>query len=104
MLDAMQHYRVATIKGYGLTCGPQVLQTNRLYLSILCLLSSSFLLIHCKMISIQGNETGFSLFKGYVYGIRLSHIFEAPSFSNEKSGKFEIPSISIKNLGFQSKY
>ena len=32
------------------------------------------------------------------YGIRLSHILEIPSISNEK------PSISIKNLGFRSKY
>ena len=39
------------------------------------------------------------------YGIRLSHILEIPSISNEKpSISIEIPSISIKNLGFRSKY
>ena len=39
------------------------------------------------------------------YGIRLSHIFKIPSISNEKPGiSIKIPSISIKNLGFQSKY
>ena len=36
-----------------------------------------------------------------LYRIRLSHIFEIPSISNEKpSISIEIPSISIKNLGF----
>ena len=36
-----------------------------------------------------------------MYGIRLSHIFDIPSISNEKpSISMEIPSISIKNLGF----
>ena len=54
-----------------------------------------------------------------IYGIRLSHIFEIPSNSNEKpsisidipsisievpSISIEVPSISIKNLGFRSKY
>ena len=40
-----------------------------------------------------------------MYGIRLSHIFEIPSISNEKpSISIKIPSISIKNLGFRSKY
>ena len=40
-----------------------------------------------------------------IYGIRLSHIFEIPSTSNKKrSISIEIPSISIKNLGFRSKY
>ena len=40
-----------------------------------------------------------------IYGIRLSHIFEIPSVSNEKpSISIEIPSISIENLGFRSKY
>ena len=39
------------------------------------------------------------------YGIRLPHIFETPSISNEKpSISIEIPSISIENLGFRSKY
>ena len=39
------------------------------------------------------------------YGIRLSHIFEITTISNEKpSISIEIPSISIKNLGFRSKY
>ena len=39
------------------------------------------------------------------YGIRLTHIFEIPSISNEKpSISIEIPSISIKNYGFRSKY
>ena len=41
----------------------------------------------------------------YPYGIRLSHIFEKTSISNEKpSISIEIPSISIENLGFRSKY
>ena len=40
-----------------------------------------------------------------IYGIRLSHIFEIPSISNEKpSISTEIPSISIENLGFRLKY
>ena len=35
----------------------------------------------------------------------MSHIFEISSISNEKSSiSIEIPSISIKNLGFRSKY
>ena len=46
------------------------------------------------------------------YGIRLSHIFETPSISNEipsilnekPSISTRIPSISIQNLGFRSKY
>ena len=39
------------------------------------------------------------------YGIRLSHIFEITTISNEKpSISIEIPSISIKNLGFRLKY
>ena len=38
--------------------------------------------------------------KASVYGIRLSHIFEIPSISNEKPRI----SFSIKNLGFRSKY
>ena len=39
------------------------------------------------------------------YGIRLSHIFEIPSISNEKpSISIKIPSVLIKNLGFRSKY
>ena len=38
-------------------------------------------------------------------GIRLSHIFEIPSISNEKpSISIEIPIISIKSHGFRSKY
>ena len=40
-----------------------------------------------------------------MYGIRLSHIFEIPSISNEKpSISIEIAIISIKNLRFRSKY
>ena len=40
-----------------------------------------------------------------MYGIRLSHISEIPSISNEKpSISMEIPSILIDNLGFRSKY
>ena len=40
-----------------------------------------------------------------ICGIRLSHIFEIPSISNEKlSISIEILSISIKNLEFRSKY
>ena len=39
------------------------------------------------------------------YGIRLSHIFEIVSISNKKpSISTKIPSISIKNFGFRSKY
>ena len=40
-----------------------------------------------------------------MHGIRLSHISEIPSISNEKpSMSMEIPSILIENLGFRSKY
>ena len=39
------------------------------------------------------------------YGIRLSHIFEIPSISNEKpSISIIIPNILIENLGIRSKY
>ena len=45
------------------------------------------------------------IYSCHTYGIRLSHIFEIPSISNEKpSISMEIPSILIKNLGFRSKY
>ena len=40
----------------------------------------------------------------HMYGIRLSHIFEIPSISNEKSSTSnEKPSICIGNLVFRSK-
>ena len=40
-----------------------------------------------------------------IYGIRSPHIFEISSISNEKpSISIETLSISIKNLGFRSKY
>ena len=41
----------------------------------------------------------------WLYGIRLSHIFEIPSISNEQSSiSIKILSISIENLGFRSKH
>ena len=44
-------------------------------------------------------------FRGSYYGIRLSHIFEIPSISNEKpSISIKVPSILIENFGFRSKY
>ena len=44
-------------------------------------------------------------FNSIMYEMRVSHIFEIPSISNEKpSFSIEIPRISIKNLGFRSKY
>ena len=40
-----------------------------------------------------------------LYGMRLSHVFEIPSISNEKpSTSTEIPNIWFENLGFRSKY
>ena len=46
-----------------------------------------------------------SVFAKETYGIRLSHIFEIPNISNKKlSISTKIPSISIENLGFRSKY
>ena len=48
---------------------------------------------------------GIALVQVEIYGIQLSHIFEIPSISSEKASiSIEIPSILIKNLGFQSKY
>ena len=39
------------------------------------------------------------------HGMRLSHIFEIPSISNEKpSIPIEIPSILIEHLEFRTKY
>ena len=44
-------------------------------------------------------------FRGRYYGIQLLHIFEIPSISNEKPGiSIKIPSISIENIRFRSKY
>ena len=58
-----------------------------------------------KKIRIHVNELERKSFPSHFYGIRLSHIFEIPSISNEKpSISIEIPSISIKNLGFRLKY
>ena len=43
-------------------------------------------------------------FRVRYYGIRLLHIFEIPSISNEKPrNSIKIPSISIEKLRFQSK-
>ena len=52
-------------------------------------------------ISFVGTIDVFMNGSGFSYGIRLSHILEIPSISNEKpSISIEIPSISIENLGF----
>ena len=41
----------------------------------------------------------------HLYAMRLLHIFEIPTISNGKpSISIKIPSSSIKNLGFRSKY
>ena len=44
MLDAMQHYLVAAMKRYDLSHEPQTLGKNQLPLSLLFLLSQSFLI------------------------------------------------------------
>ena len=50
-------------------------------------------------------RNSLSLWSIYTYEIRLSHIFEIPSISNEKPGiSVETPSISIGNFRFRSKY
>ena len=50
-------------------------------------------------------EYNFSLKYSNKYGILFSHIFKIPIILNENpSASIEIPSISIKNLGFRSKY
>ena len=53
------------------------------------------------------NETNLVLFSnGYkMYRMRLSHIFDISSISNENPGiSMEISSISIEYLEFRSKY
>ena len=46
-----------------------------------------------------------SVFTKETYGIRLPHIFKIPNISNKKPIiSTEIPSLSIENLGFRSKY
>ena len=43
MLDAVQLYLVAAMRGFDLARGPQILEINRLPVSFLYLFSSSFL-------------------------------------------------------------
>ena len=44
-------------------------------------------------------------FRERYYGIRLLNTFEIPSISNEKTRiSIKIPSISIENIRFRSKY
>ena len=71
---------------------------HRRFLNMLCL-GQDPKSNKCKKTRCLINSTGQG-----IYGIRLSHIFEIPSSSNEKpSISIEILCISIKNFGFRSK-
>ena len=69
-------------------------------------LNNCFLSVQVTQVCLWwGCDFFFFLIITEFYGTQLSHIFEIPSISNKKpSISIEIRSISIKNLGFRSKY